>query len=136
MEQTESNTNVEPKKLINKGRPYGRVLRRYDRSPKIPMRFASYDVSINSSAQDLDGVIALTLFFPVGKDVAAKRALKFGWIDETEKWNLQYNQNPGETHWSKLSWHEFRAYARAKGIDLSGKRPEIESRLIEQEKGE
>lgn len=114
---------------INNGQPYGRVLRRYDCSPKLAMRYCGYDVSLKSAAHELNGKVALTLFFPPGKENAADRARKLGWVDETEAWNLQYKSSI--THWSNLGWHEFRKYAGNLGIDLAGTREDIEKRLIE-----
>lgn len=120
---------MESEKNINNGEPYGRVLRRYDRAPTVSLRYCGYDVSLKSSPHELEGKVALTIFFPPGKDAAADRARKLGWVDETEKWNLQYKDST--THWSNLGWHEFRKYAGDLGIDLSGKREDIEKRLIE-----
>lgn len=65
---------------------YGRVLRRYDRAPGFPARFASYDVNLKSIPVEMDGRVARTLFFPRGKEAAAARACKVGWLDVTERW--------------------------------------------------
>ena len=115
---------------------YSRVLRRYDRSPDIPMRFASYDVNLNSRSEVLEGKRALTLFFPPGKENAAARATKLGWIDETERWNAAHGnltENTKDPEWKNLNWNQFRKYAGSRGIDLSGKRADIENRLVEYE---
>ena len=59
-----------------------RALRRYDRDPRLPMMYASYSVTIRAKPVEIDGRVALTLFFPNGRESAADRALKLGWIDE------------------------------------------------------
>lgn len=60
-----------------------KVLRRYDRDPRLPWRYASYDCNIVAKPIDFNGKVAPTLFFPVGKEHAALRAMKEGWRDET-----------------------------------------------------
>jgi len=110
----------------------GRVLRRYDRLHTMPMRFASYDVNLKAISYELGGVLACTLFFPKGRDHAADRALKLGWIEETEKWKIQVGLQTSRENapdFKNLNWHEIRKLASSKGLDLSGKRPDIELRL-------
>lgn len=110
----------------------GRVFRRYDRLHTMPMRFASYDVNLKAISYEIEGVKACTLFFPKGKDHAADRALKLGWIEETEKWRQEVGLAEKPTiaqTFGHLNWHELRKLASSKGLDLSGKRNDIESRL-------
>ena len=64
---------------------WSRVLRRYDRDPRLPLVFAGYDCRVVAKPVDVGGVVAPTLFFPLGKEEGAKRAIRLGWIDETDK---------------------------------------------------
>jgi hypothetical protein len=112
----------------------GRVLRRYDRTHTLPMRFASYDVNIVAVPYEMNGISACTLFFPKGKDHAANRACKLGWHDETAKWRVKVGIDSDKepmADFTNLGWHDLRKLASSKGIDLSGKRPDIERRLKE-----
>lgn len=112
----------------------GRVLRRFDRLHTMPLRFAAYDVNLSAISYVIDGVRACTLFFPKGRDHAANRALKLGWIDETDKWRIQVGLDAPaekEVDFSDLGWHQLRKLASSKGLDLSGRRPDIENRLKE-----
>ena len=65
---------------------YGRALRRYDRDPRLPWRFATYAVNLVAKPVNVNGVVAPTLFFPATTQgaAAAQRAQKMGWKDETE----------------------------------------------------
>jgi hypothetical protein len=65
---------------------YGRVLRRYDRDPMLQIRFSAYDANIKAKPVEMFGRVAATLFFPPGRDAAALRATKVGWVDETDAW--------------------------------------------------
>lgn len=65
---------------------YERVLRRTDRDPALPWRFATYDVSLTARPIRMHGVLAPTLFFPPGRGTAADRAMKLGWRDVTKEW--------------------------------------------------
>lgn len=60
-----------------------RVLRRYDRDPRLPWRIAGYDVNLQAKPVAMHGRIAPTVFFPPGKDAAAHHACVLGWKDET-----------------------------------------------------
>lgn len=73
---------------------YGRVLRRYDRDPGLPIRFSGYDVSIVSKPIEAHGRVAPTLFFPKGKEAAAQRATRLGWRDETESFAAHVRGEP------------------------------------------
>lgn len=64
----------------------GRVLRRYDRAPWLPLVFAGYDCRVSAVPAECYGVVAATLFFPPGRDVAADRALRYGWRDESARY--------------------------------------------------
>lgn len=63
---------------------YSRVLRRYDRDPRLTLRYATYDVNLQSKPVEMWGRVASTLFVPPGKETAALRATRLGWHDETE----------------------------------------------------
>jgi hypothetical protein len=68
---------------------YRFVLRRYDRAPEIPMIFATYAETTYSRNLHLEGTAAPTIFL---KTIPAKeRALKLGWIDVTNKFNLEHS---------------------------------------------
>lgn len=60
-----------------------RILRRYDRDLRIPQQFVGYDCVVKARVVELGGKKAHTLFFPEGKEAAAHRASRVGWIDET-----------------------------------------------------
>ena len=118
---------------------YGRVLRRYDRAAHLPLRFASYDVNIVAVPAELNGTMAATLFFPCGKEIAAQRALRLGWQDETDlwmKWVGAGQEAAGGTTaplghaLSQMEWNDLTAYARKLKLKSSGKRPEVEARII------
>jgi hypothetical protein len=69
-------------------------LRRYDRKADLQLRHNGYDVNLVSVAVEMNGVVAATLFFPLGKDASAKRATRFGWKDETEAWGRHLRGDP------------------------------------------
>lgn len=73
---------------------YGRVLRRYDRDARLPIRFAGYDVNLTSRPVEAHGRVAPTLFFPKGKEAAAHRATRLGWKDETESFRAHLRGEP------------------------------------------
>lgn len=121
-----------------KAQQYCKVLRRYDRSPKLDIRFSGYDITLKSVPFEIDGVTALTLFFPVGKENAALRATKLGWIDETELYEKRVLGKTVEQDSSdikEMSWHQLRKHAAKLGLDLTGKREDIESRILEVRRG-
>lgn len=62
-------------------------LRRYDKSPNLPWLFAVYTEQVTAVPFELNGILAATLFVknPTTKD----RAIKVGWQDETEAYNMQ-----------------------------------------------
>jgi hypothetical protein len=122
---------------------YNRVLRRYDRDPRHAhqQRFASYDVNLRAVAAELDGVVAMTLFFPRGRETAADRALRQGWLDATADWNRALGRKPDPAQQDRLDalthaveamdWNGLRKYASERGLDTSGKRPDVEARVLE-----
>jgi len=122
---------------------YNRVLRRYDRDPRHAhqMRYASYDVNLRAVAADLDGVVAPTLFFPPGKEAAADRALRVGWRDATADWNRALGRKPDPAQQDRLDalthavesmdWNALRAYASQHGLDCTGKRADVQGRVLE-----
>lgn len=122
---------------------YSRVLRRYDRDPRHAhqMRFASYDVNLRAVAAAMDGVTAPTLFFPLGKEHAADRATRVGWKDETAAWHAalgkvltpesEQQAQAIEQQVQGMGWNELRQYAVEIGVEQSGKRSEVEARIIE-----
>lgn len=61
-----------------------RVLRRYDRDPRLPWRLASYDLNVQARPVEMNGTVAPTVFVPPGREEAARRATRLGWRDETE----------------------------------------------------
>lgn len=61
-----------------------RVLRRYDRDPRLPWRLASYDLNVEARPVEMHGTVAPTVFVPPGREEAARRATRLGWRDETE----------------------------------------------------
>lgn len=72
---------------------WSRVLRRYDRDPRLPWRVTSYDVNVEAQPVSLNGRIAPTIFVPHGREAAAHRATRLGWIDETEAWDRAMSQS-------------------------------------------
>ena len=59
------------------------ALRHYHWAPDQPHVFASYEEHVTSVPTTVDGKKAATIF--LNTDNAKTRALKFGWVDETEK---------------------------------------------------
>lgn len=122
---------------------YHRVLRRTDRDPRYShqMRFASYDVNLRAVAVELGGVTAPTLFFPKGKEKAADRALRVGWVDVTREWHEYLgNKLPPERELElnreldrvlSLDWNALKGWAKERDLDCSGKRPDVEHRVRE-----
>ena len=84
---------------------------------------------------------APTLFFPLGKEHAAHRATRVGWVDVTAEWHraLGAELTPEAEQQvallagqiKALAWNELRAYAVQEGIEQHGKRAEVEQRIIE-----
>ena len=62
-------------------------LRRYDRVPNLPIIMTAYTEQVTAIPFKLNGVLAATLFV---RDIHTKnRALKMGWKDETDQYNMQ-----------------------------------------------
>lgn len=61
------------------------VLRRYDRNPNIICLFSAYSETVRSTKTCLNGKEAATIFLNNKNSVF--RAIKMGWIDETEEYN-------------------------------------------------
>ena len=62
-------------------------LRRYDKNPHQPWLLAAYTEQVTSIPFELKGVVAATLFV---RSIHTKdRALKIGWIDETDAYKKQ-----------------------------------------------
>jgi hypothetical protein len=129
---------------------YGRVLQRFDRDPRMAhqQRLAGYDVNLRGvrapatrDVPDTWGGDAITMFVPVGKGNAADRAVKQGWHDVTAAWNRALGRKPDPATAQQLSalqhavegmeWNALRKYATDKGIDASGKRADVEARVLE-----
>ena len=112
---------------------YGRVLRRYDRDPRYAhqQRFASYDVNLRAVAAEMSGRVAMTLFFPTGKEQAAQRATMVGWLDCTDEWQAHLSRaalTPVQ-RLSAMPWNDLLSLAAEHGIDRSGRRPVVEERV-------
>ena len=110
---------------------YGRVLRRLDRDPRFAtqQKFVSYDTHLRGRAiKHPDGKVALTMFFPVGKETAAERGCKIGWIDVTDEWHDGRPLTEEEIH--GLEWLDLRKKAVKLGLSAKGGRPEVEARMI------
>ena len=111
----------------------GAVLRRYDRAAHLPLRYASYDVNLLAKPFVIDGIRAATLFFPKGKEHAVSRATKLGWIDETRAWMIQVGlvdkDEVPSLDLDSMNWNEIRKFAASRGLDLTGKRSDIEQRI-------
>ena len=111
---------------------YGRVLRRTDRDVRWArqQRYTSYDVSIKGRAiEHPDGIVAITLFFPVGKEIAAQRACMIGWSDVTDEWRAGLPLTAELLR--GMEWTDLRTAAARFGVYAGGKRPDIEARIIE-----
>ncbi len=116
-----------------------RALRRYDRDPRLPMLYASYNVTIKAKPVEVDGKVALTLFFPIGRENAAERAMKLGWIDETDV----VRKAAGPAHCiilagtalsdylDTLEFREIRKLARAVGVIRKADRNKLTGWIIE-----
>ena len=61
------------------------VLRHYHWDADHPQLFASYEEQTTSKPTVIDGKKACTIFLKT--DSAMLRALKFGWVDETNEYN-------------------------------------------------
>lgn len=69
------------------------VLRHYHWNADHPQLFASYEEQATSKPTVIDGKKASTIFLKT--DSARLRALKFGWVDETEGYKKSITkQNP------------------------------------------
>jgi hypothetical protein len=133
---------------------FGRVLRRTDRDVRLAanMRYASYDVNLPAlDVQHPDGVRALTLFFPAGKETAAMRATRYGWVDVTEAWNRgeeppapveaaresapsmvadRRAAAPSEEALAKMTWGALRTLAKERGVPARGSREDVEAAVL------
>ena len=69
------------------------VLRRYDRNPNLIFLFSAYSETVKSTKTCFNGKEATTIFLNNKNSVI--RAVKMGWIDETEEYNkiLEEEQN-------------------------------------------
>lgn len=127
---------MHPNSRIPEPGTYNRVLRRYDRDPRYAhqQRFASYNVNLRAVAAEMDGQVAMTLFFPPGKETAAARATRVGWIDCTEAWMAMLAGPPVPSEFAKmlggLPWNALIRYATGRGVDHKGKRPQVEARIL------
>ena len=129
---------------------YERVLQRFDRDPRMAhqQRFAGYDVNLRGvrapSTRSVPATWngdAITMFVPVGRGGAADRAVKVGWVDVTADWNRALGRRPDPEQARQLStlqhalagmaWNSLRAYASDREIDCSGKREDMETRVME-----
>ncbi len=116
-----------------------RALRRYDRDPRLPMMYASYNVTIKAKAVEVDGKIALTLFFPNGRENAAERALKLGWIDETESVRRAAGPTQGlvlagqalSDYLDTMEFQALRRLARAVGVSKKADRNRLTAWIME-----
>lgn len=138
---------------------YGRVLRRTDRDVRLAanMRYASYDCNLPAIATTHpDGVEALTLFFPEGKEAAAHRATRLGWVDVTESWRAEdaptpepveevrgaapsavaetststSKATPTEGALAKMTWTALRLLAKERGVSTRGARESVEAAVL------
>lgn len=136
---------------------YARVLRRTDRDVRLAanMRYSSYDCNLPAiSTKHPDGVEALTLFFPVGKEAAAHRATRLGWVDVTDSWRAETTPSPesisetrdaapsavAETSTSKatptegalakMTWNALRKLAKERGVSTRGSREAVEALVL------
>ena len=130
---------------------FGRVLRRTDRDVRLAanMRYTSYDVNLSAlDVEHPDGVRALTLFFPTGKDAAAHRATRLGWVDVTEKWTGdepsppveaavapsevadRTAKAPTEEALAKMTWGALRTLAKDRGVSARGSRDDVEAAVL------
>lgn len=114
---------------------YHRVLRRYDRDPRHAhqQHFVSYDVSLRAVAAEMGGKVAMTLFFPKGKDAAAHRATRQGWVDCTQEWHEELNApdlTPLRDGLAALEWNDFVQVAKSLTGDGKGRRNDITERLL------
>ncbi len=118
---------------------WSRALRRYDRDPRLPMRYASYDANINAKVIDVNGTIALTLFFPKGKEVSAARATRLGWIDETESVLAAFHGSDAfavligseaEAFVETLDYRELGQLAKVLNLPPRAPRPKLVERIL------
>lgn len=70
---------------------YVKVFRRYDRLASTPIKFVTYNLNLTARPCEMHGVVACTLFLPAGKDSSVIRAVRTGWKDETELWQMHLN---------------------------------------------
>jgi hypothetical protein len=75
-----------------------------------------------------DGIVAMTLFFPVGEDIAADKACKLGWLDVTAEWRANLPLTPERVR--AMEWTDLRVAASRLGVYAGGKRPEVEDAII------
>lgn len=69
---------------------YRFVLRRYDWSDRMPGRLDTYAESVDARSVEFQGRRASTVF--ISSIPARDRALKEGWIDETDAWFASLSQ--------------------------------------------
>jgi hypothetical protein len=136
---------MHPSSIIPDPGTYERVLQRFDRDPRMAhqQRFASYDVNLRGVAAPSvrGGGDAITMFVPVGKGAAADRAVKVGWCDVTSDWHIALGRTPNPEQVRRLSaldyalgqmeWNALRKYASDRHISTTGKRAEVEARVVE-----
>ena len=101
---------------------WSRALRRYDRDPRHPYLFSGYDCAVKAKPVEIEGTLAPTLFFPLGKEESAKRAAKLGWIDETDRvraegFKFVHLQGTALVDFLEtLGWNEIRKLGKALGV--------------------
>jgi hypothetical protein len=116
---------------------WSRVLRRYDRDPRLPFVFAGYDCRVTAKPIEVNGVIAPTLFFPLGKEEGAKRAVRLGWIDETDKVRAFASQfvvitGPALADFlDTIEWHALRKLGKSVGVVGQYDRPKYVNLIVE-----
>lgn len=130
-------TTSENKTTIPPAGSFGRVLRRTDRDADFlagQVRFASYDVNIKARAVDHpDGIRALTLFLPKGKESSVIRAVRAGWQDVTDLWSEMMTERPSTyTELMALEWPAMQTLAKEQGVRTNGvKREAVAANLAE-----
>lgn len=134
-------------KLVEPPEAFGRVLRRTDRDLRNAhmQRVPGYDYTARGMAiEHPDGVQATTIFFPEGKDAAADRATKIGWIDCTALWKNGPLPEPPEKiedepppleptaeMLKEMTWPQIQALAKERGTRQTGSRDMVERGIIE-----
>lgn len=129
---------------------YCAVMRRLDRDPRHAhqQRFNSYDVSLRAKViEHPDGKVAMTLFFPVGKDSSVIRARRAGWIDVTKLWSPTEDAkasspapanpavapgagSPLSESLRAMTWPALQELARERGSRQTGSRDAVEAGIL------